>query len=1133
MSEPEHRNIFSPCGFFVLRTPLLPFDELLAWGEGLEAASVVEEPARLGAACAADRVRLRQRLRGVFSRPEVREALFLASPDLEERFALWLQEPEGEQGPKVERALVRYFARMAGRATPFGLFAGCSVGTVGAESRLALAGRPGYRRHTRLDMDYLVLLTDALARAPELRRGLTFGVNTSLYPARGRLRFLEVRRNGKGWTHHQVAIETSEYLEATLARARAGASPAALTAALLERDAGATEEDAKEYLGELLDNQVLVSELRPAVTGPEPVCGLAARLRNEGAGDRLDQARQEIETLDAGGLGAEPARYRRIARLLEDLPGEVQRDRLFQVDMVKPVVAATLGPAVLDEVLRGVMLLQRLARRPREEPLARFREAFVGRFEGREVPLVEALDEDTGVGFDTLASVATDASSLLDGLSFPPAAEETVPWGRREALLLRKLGEALAGGAGEITLDPRDMEEVAGPTPPPLPDAFAVMASVAAASEEALADGDFRVLLHGASGPSGARLLGRFCHADPHLHEFVRQHVWAEEALQPEAVFAEVVHLPEGRVGNILARPVLRAYEIPYLGRAAVPAERQLPVTDLLVSVGGGLIILRSARLGRRVLPRLTSAHNFHKSPGIYRFLCALQAQGTAGELGWDWGPLRDAPFLPRVVSGRLVLARAVWRISRDELEGLGQTPDAARFRAVQQWRRARRLPRWVALADGDNELPIDLDNVLAVDTLVGLVRGQKGATLVELFPGPDHLWAHGPEGRFVQELVVPFVRRPPAPAGGALPGPGLVECGQPDGCDLSGKAGRSFPPGSEWLYAKLYTGPATLDQVLRDVVQPVVDKALGTAAADRWFFVRYGDPDWHLRLRFHGRPELLHGEVLPALQEAATPLLHEGRLWRLQLDTYEREVERYGGAEGVDLAERLFDADSQAVLELTASLPEDARGDVRWRLALLGMDLLLGDLDFDEEGRRAVLRTVRAAFAAEFRADTNLARQLGDKYRKERKGLETLLEAEGEAAAGWGPARAILRRRSERLAPVAAALRAQERAGRLARPLADLAASFLHMHANRLLRSAQRAQELVLYDFLARLYASRAARQIPGGTNPRAVLYCNVTEPTEPRSPGHGCADLDREDSCPAFRAGGGPPRREHLGGR
>jgi len=43
---------------------------------------------------------------------------------------------------------------------------------------------------------------------------------------------------------------------------------------------------------------------------------------------------------------------------------------------------------------------------------------------------------------------------------------------------------------------------------------------------------------------------------------------------------------------------------------------------------------------------------------------------------------------------------------------------------------------------------------------------------------------------------------------------------------------------------------------------------------------------------------------------------------------------------------------------------------------------------------------------------------------------------------------------------------------------LNELAASFLHMHANRLLRSAPRAQELALYDLLARLYRSRRARR-------------------------------------------------------
>jgi hypothetical protein len=35
-----------------------------------------------------------------------------------------------------------------------------------------------------------------------------------------------------------------------------------------------------------------------------------------------------------------------------------------------------------------------------------------------------------------------------------------------------------------------------------------------------------------------------------------------------------------------------------------------------------------------------------------------------------------------------------------------------------------------------------------------------------------------------------------------------------------------------------------------------------------------------------------------------------------------------------------------------------------------------------------------------------------------------------------------------------------------------------IHMSVNRLLMSSQRAQEMILYDFLGRIYASRLARE-------------------------------------------------------
>src|SRR5262249_61048858 len=96
---------------------------------------------------------------------------------------------------------------------------------------------------------------------------------------------------------------------------------------------------------------------------------------------------------------------------------------------------------------------------------------------------------------------------------------------------------------------------------------------------------------------------GRFCPGDPGFHRQVEEPLRAEEALQPDAVFAEIVHLPEGRLGNILARPVLRAYEIPYLGRASVPPDRQIPVTDLRVSVVSGEGGLPPAPAGRAAGP--------------------------------------------------------------------------------------------------------------------------------------------------------------------------------------------------------------------------------------------------------------------------------------------------------------------------------------------------------------------------------------------------------------------------------------------------------------------------------------------------------------------------------------------------
>jgi thiopeptide-type bacteriocin biosynthesis protein len=1078
-----------PSELVVLRTPLLPFAEIEAWSAGLRAPEAGGDDEALAAALAYDRDLLRRRLRDLLERPEIGEALFLASPDLLGSLERWRRDPEDKKGQRSEHGIVRYLLRMGSRPTPFGLFSGCTAGALGERTRLRLAARADYRRHSRLDMDYLFALCEHLVASREARQEIRFRPNSSLHAAGGRLRYAEARLAGRLRTYHLVALDAFDALEQTIERAAGGARLRELAAALVagDPDGEIALEEAEAFVHELVDHQVLVPELALPVTGEESTPGLLRQLAElagaDEARERLASAEGALAEIDAGGLGTPVERYREVARDLEPLGAPVEISRLFQVDLIKPAREVVLGADVLEELARGVGILHRIAPPWRDTALEDFCKAFRERYgDSREVPLLAALDEESGVGFERSGQAGAEASPLLSGLGFFPRGERpTVGWARREAMMLRLLADTLANGRYEMALGDRDLEALETPERPPLPDAFHLMASVAASSPEALEQGAFRLLLDYTSGPSGARLLGRFCHAEEAIRAGVEAHLAAEEALAPHALFAEIVHLPEGRMGNILARPVLRGHEIPFLGRSGAPRERQIPADDLLVTVIGERVRLRSRRLGREVVPRLTNAHNTRRtSLGLYRFLAALQAQGRMGAAAWSWGTLETAPFLPRVVTGRLVLARARWRLLGPEIRPLAAATGAARYRLAQEWRRERRMPRFVVLADGDNELLLDFSNPLALDAVVELIKNREEIMLLELFPGPDELCAEGPEGRFCHELVVPFVRRPAAPlpaeargaeAPAAAPAPVEDRHARP-----RTPVERIFPPGSEWLYAKIYTGTATADQVLRDELAPLAAEALAAGAARSWFFVRYGDPAWHLRVRFRGEPGALRDGVLPALQGLFARLLDAGTAWKLQLDTYEREVERYGGDEGVAPSEELFFHDTEAVVAMLDSCTGDAGADLRWRLILLGMDRLLDDFGLDLEARLSLAERSRDGFGVRYRYDA-LRDRLADRLRQERPWLLRVLADPGAAPEELRSGLAALDRRSSASAGIVAELRERARRGRLRAPLATIVPSYVHMFVNRLSRSAGPEHELVLYDFLVQIYRSQVAR--------------------------------------------------------
>ncbi len=1032
---------------FILRTPLLPIDTLLSFD--------------------LDPGTFRLQLRGLLADPAVREAIFVASPSLEARIEEWERDPLGERGRGVELAVVRYVLRMASRATPFGLFAGCSVGAVHERTRLSLDARSENKRKTRLDTGYLFALTAKLEEDRALRHELVLFANSTLLDAHGTFRFIAAKAARDSSKVHELVIADADApLRMTLARAERGATLSELARQLCEADPEVADEEAQEYLHELIDQQLLVSELSPAVTSTDARAELVPRLPErieiaKLAATTLERVGAGLSEIDASGLGAPPTRYRAIAALLEPLPHQADLAKIFQVDMVKGSPEASLARAVADDLLACVERLSTTVF-AKSASLDSFVDAFRARYEGQEVPLLEALDDEIGVGFAT-AEHSGDPAPLLEGLGVPegdrPA--ERVEMRRAELVMLRHLERAWTTGSDEIRLDAKDLDELRSDSAKALPDAFVIQAEIGAGEPPQL-------LLRGSYGPSGMQMLGRFCHADPEIERLVREHLEAEERLRPDALFAEIVHLPEGRMGNILSRPVLRPNEIPFLGRSAAPPDRQIALSDLLVSVRQGRVVLRSRQHRREVIPSLTSAHNLRhsKNVALYRFLGQLQFQDSTILQG-PWGPpFEELRFLPRVSVGRVALSRARWRLDQEAIERLLVAKDDL-AKAAAELRAEYRLPRFTKLADGDNELLVDWENPNLLSAVVDTLRGRSSAVLYELFTPPTEFPCTGPEGRFAHELLVPFVRRAPAP----------IEVSPPRDRAAARSRPRTFLPGGSVLYAKIYAGSASVDRILTRWIAPIVRRGGEEGLFHRWFFIRYGDPHWHLRVRFFGEEARLRERVLPLLEVASREAAGERLAWKLQLDTYEREVERYGGPVGVELSEELFHADSEAVLALLPLLEGDEGADARWRVALFGIDLLFDALGLDFSQKLAVATELATGYAREFDAEkSSLKHRIGARFREHRAEIASFFQNKEEPEA-LAPAMDVLRRRSLVMRPTVDRLVTAIERGEVDVSLPTLASSYAHMFVNRLARSRARAQELVLYDFARRIYESQAAQ--------------------------------------------------------
>lgn len=199
----------------------------------------------------------------------------------------------------------------------------------------------------------------------------------------------------------------------------------------------------------------------------------------------------------------------------------------------------------------------------------------------------------------------------------------------------------------------------------------------------------------------------------------------------------------------------------------------------------------------------------------------------------------------------------------------------------------------------------------------------------------------------------------------------------------------RNFVLGDSWIYYKLYISDLYVDDILSNNVLKLVNKLYSKKIISKFFFVRYNDPDFHLRIRFELFSLDSISELIYMVKKEFYPLLVSGAISDIQLATYKREIERYKPIP-IGLVESFFSINSITIIHLIKKTTiQDA---FRWIFILKWIDNIFSLFNLSIYDRHNMVLQLRNSFCTEFNIDKKFFKSVNLKYKENRDYIQSFM---------------------------------------------------------------------------------------------------------------------------------------------
>lgn len=647
--------------------------------------------------------------------------------------------------------------------------------------------------------------------------------------------------------------------------------------------------------------------------------------------------------------------------------------------------------------------------------LTEFISQYTQRFDRKHIRIMEALDPQIGVGYGNFYSEERNDSLINKLLS--NMGQQKAP--NDDEQLKDFLKKRLNFNSGDvIDLSSLEIEVFKTETENKLPNTFSVIGSLV----------DDCLHLERIGGSTANQLAGRFSLCGDQAQQYAKDIAALEESANPEVVFFDIAYHAELNVDNINRRSQLYSQELNLISYSCIDAP--LTLDDLYISISGNAIVLRSQLLGKRVMPRMSSAYNYRRSKlPVFRFLYDLAFYGVWPELTFDISQiLPQLNYYPKVVFKNIVLSMPRLNLYRKNYKG--QTEDEITTQ-IKQLMENHGFGNLIKILKGEEHTIYDLREKTEFQLFISEIT-QHEKTTMEDFPIPENSVANDKNNSpFVNQVIVPMYHK--------------REIYHESASQIHDTVTRErdFLPLQEWLYFDIFLHPLNADELLLNPIQRLLHTF--SQHIEKWFFIRYNEHGEHIRLRINGTQSYL-APMASHLSQLLKPYYDSGLIKDFKISTYQRELERYDVV-GISEVETHFHKSSLLTLSLLLSNATDIEKYEHCLRIMLAIQKskVIGDKRFLEW-----TDFIRRTLEKEHRLEANSFKEM-NRFIK-----DNLKYPYGDPAV-------------EEDIIIHSIINLLERCPE--RRKAPLLTDLIHMHVNRLFAEHQRTHEMVFYNILCTAY--------------------------------------------------------------